>query len=142
MQNLTHIYIFLFLYITPQEIVREKWNQKMKDSILYFNDDESIVAVKWIKCIQYGIKQKKKLLNSYYRYTSYSVQEKEQQANVPQYGICSLLTAMIVLHRLSVITTKLSNSLWYRCTYSLINICFSFWVLYVRWNLIQGNTIV
>ncbi len=36
---------------------------EMRESILYVKEDESIGAEKGIQCIQYGIKQKKALLN-------------------------------------------------------------------------------
>lgn len=44
--------------------IPEAWNSEMKDNILYFNNNESIVVLKRIQSIQYAMKQKKVLLNS------------------------------------------------------------------------------
>ncbi len=54
----------------------------MRESIMYVKDDESIFAEKSIQCIRYGIKQKQALLNAY-RDSWLSIQEEEQQADIP-----------------------------------------------------------
>ncbi|GFV81150.1 hypothetical protein TNCV_3742111 [Trichonephila clavipes] len=52
----------------------------------------------------------------------------EQQADVPLYGISPPLTAMVALHRLSILSTRFSYNSRGKRSNSSISICFSCWV--------------
>ncbi|GFS74502.1 uncharacterized protein TNCV_458461 [Trichonephila clavipes] len=57
------------------------------------------------------------------------VRQEEEQADVPYYGICPPLTAMVASHRLRILRTSWCNISCDRSTHSSINICLSCWVI-------------